>query len=224
MPFDSQADASHGFRALGEGFAQNSVGWYRRSFDLPASDAGRRLWLEFDGAFRDCTVFVNGWFVGHHESGYSGFRYDFTDVARCGGRNVVTVKVDAKQFEGWFYEGAGIYRHVWLVKTAPLAVAPDGIFVFSRFKDNVPKGDAELHMRARLSNTLAPASAVTVSWQGIAPDGTTAASAAQGVRVEGHADLDVEKLVSIPSPRLWSPETPELYRLVTTVSDGGKTV
>ena len=93
--------------------------------------------------FRDCTVFVNGWFVGHHESGYGGFRYDITDVAACGGKNVVAVRVDATQSEGWFYEGAGIYRHVWLVKTAPLAIAPDGVFVFSAFKNNVPGGPAD---------------------------------------------------------------------------------
>ena len=98
--------------------------WYRRTFDLPETDAGKRLWLEFDGVYRDCDVFVNGWFVGHHNSGYDSFRYDITDVANYGGKNIVAVKVDASQFEGWFYEGAGIYRHVWLVKTSPVAIAP----------------------------------------------------------------------------------------------------
>ena len=81
LPFDRRADAAHGFKAVGGAFPQNSVAWYRRTFDLPAADAGKRLWLEFDGVYRDATVFVNGWFVGHHESGYSGFRYDITDVA-----------------------------------------------------------------------------------------------------------------------------------------------
>ena len=123
LPFDQHADGGHGFKPVGTGFPKSSVGWYRRTFTLPASDAGKRLWLEFDGVFRDATVFVNGWFVGHHESGYSGFRYDITDVAEVGGRNVVAVRVDASEFEGWFYEGAGIYRHTWLVKTSPVAVA-----------------------------------------------------------------------------------------------------
>ena len=220
LPFDPKADGSHGFRAVGDGFAANSVGWYRRSFDLPASDSGKRLWLEFDGVYRDCTVFVNGWFVGHHESGYSGFRYDITDIAHVGGKNILTVKVDASQFEGWFYEGAGINRHVWLVKTAPLAVAPDGIFVFRRFRDNTPGGDAELHLQARLRNPEAAPAGATVGWTVLAPDGTTVASSDRNIRVAGHADLDVEKVVQIPSPRLWSPETPVLYRLVTTVTVG----
>ena len=136
------------------------------------TDAGKRLWLEFDGVFRDCEVFVNGWFVGHHESGYSSFRYDITDVANCGGKNIVAVKVDASQFEGWFYEGAGIYRHVWLVKTGPLAIAPDGIFVYSQFKNNVPEGPAEIQFKPVLNSQTNAANA-TVRCEIIAPDGKT---------------------------------------------------
>jgi len=224
LPFDPKADGAHGFRAVGAGFPQNSVGWYRRTFDLPKSDAGRRLWLEFDGVYRDATVFVNGWFVGHHESGYSGFRYDITDVANCGGKNVVTVKVDASQFEGWFYEGAGIYRHVWLVKTSPVAVAPDGVFVYSRFKDNVPGGPAELHMQWRLRNTATAPSDALVTWRVLAPDGTTVANAGETVGVGALSEPEFEKVIQVPSPVLWSPESPSLYRLVTTISVGSQAV
>ena len=127
LPFDPKADGSHGFKPVGEGFPQNNVGWYRRTFELAPEEAGRRISIEFDGVYRDCTVFVNGWFVAHNESGYSGFRCDITDLVRVGGSNTVAVRVDASKAEGWFYEGAGVYRHVWLVTTAPLAVAPDGV-------------------------------------------------------------------------------------------------
>jgi beta-galactosidase len=224
LPFDPQADGSHGFKALGEAYPQNSIGWYRRTFELPKTDAGRRLWLEFDGAFRDSTVFVNGWAVGHHESGYSGFRYEITDVANCGGKNVVAVRVDATQTEGWFYEGAGIYRHVWLVKTAPLAIAPDGVFVFSRFKDNLPKGPAEIHLQARLANTQnAPADA-TITWEIAGPGGKVLATVTQTGRVAASAAGEMEQVAKIEAPELWSPETPKLYRLVTTVASGGQTV
>ena len=75
-------------------------------------------------------------------------------MVKFGGRNVVAVRVDATKFEGWFYEGAGIYRHVWLEKTAPLAIAPDGIFVYSQFKDNVPAEEADIHVEASVLNTL----------------------------------------------------------------------
>jgi beta-galactosidase len=224
LPFDPKGDTAHGSKALGEAFPQNSVGWYRRTFELPATDAGRRLWLEFDGAYRDCTVFVNGWFVGHHESGYTGACYDITDVANCGGKNLVAVKVDATQTEGWFYEGAGLYRHVWLVKTAPLAVAPDGVFVYSQFKDNLPVGPAEIHLEARLTNAQnAPADAA-VTWEIDGPDGKVLGTASQTGRIAAAATGEVEQITRIAVPELWSPETPKLYRLVTTVASGGRTV
>jgi len=221
LPFDPTADGAHGFKALGEKFPQNSVGWYRRTFTLPAADAGRRLWLEFDGVFRDCTVFVNGWAVGQHESGYGSFRYDITDVANCGGKNVVAVRVDASQFEGWFYEGAGIYRHVWLVKTAPLAIAPDGVFVFSRFPNN---GPAEIHLATRVANAASAAADTMVTWEIVAPGGETVASAQQSTTVDAAESVELEQTVNLDAPKLWSPETPRLYKLVTTVASGGETI
>ena len=224
LPFDPKADGSHGFKALGDGFPPNSIGWYRRTFDLPATDAGRRLWLEFDGVFRDCTVFVNGWFVGHHESGYSGVRYDITDVANCGGQNVVAVRVDASQTEGWFYEGAGIYRHVWLVKTAPLAVAPDGVFVYSQFPNNVPAGPAELHLQTRLLNAQNAGADATVAWEVSDPAGRIVANARQSAHLDGTSSLEVQATAKVDAPELWSPETPRLYHLVTTVASVGRTV
>ena len=172
LPFDKNADGSHGFKPVGPGFPNNSIGWYRRTFELPKEDAGKRIWLTFDGVFRDATVWVNGWLVTRHEGGYYPFREDITDVAHFGGKNTVTVKVDASKFEGWFYEGAGIYRHVWLDKTAPVAIAPDGIFVYSKFKNNVPEGMAEIHVETRLINSSRPtAISCTVNCEIIGPDG-----------------------------------------------------
>ncbi len=224
MPFDPTADGSHGFRAVGEAFPQNSIAWYRRQFDLPDADAGKRLWLEFDGVYRDCTVFVNGWFVGHNESGYSGFRYDITDLARCGGRNIVAVRVDATQPEGWFYEGAGIYRHVWLVKTGPLAVAPDGVVVSSRFKDNVPVGGDEVHLEARLLNSQDASAEATVTWEIAEPGGKAFTTAARSARMKAWEAADLEQTAEIRAPQLWSPEAPRLYTLVTIVASGGRIV
>lgn len=224
LPFDPRADASHGFRAVGEAFPENSVAWYRRTFELPASDKGRRLWIEVDGAFRDSSVFVNGWFVGHNDSGYGSARYDITDVARCGEKNVIAVRVDATHPEGWFYEGAGIYRHVWLVKTAPVALAPDGVFVYSEFPQNVPTGEATIHLQAQVDNKLTTAADAEVSWEIFAPDGKSVASARQLVNAVAGVASDVRQTTTVASPELWSPETPRLYRLITTVSAGGKIV
>lgn len=226
LPFDPKADGAHGFRAVGAGFPENSVAWYRRTFALTKADVGRRLWLEFDGVFRDCTVFVNGWFVGHHEGGYNGFRYDITDVANAGGdgRNVVSVRVDASQFEGWFYEGAGVYRHVWLTKTAPVAIAPDGVFVYSTFKDATTEGAAEIHLETRLANAAAASADVEVDWEIFAPDGKSVATSRATARVAAAGQTDVTQTAALARPELWSPEAPRLYKLVTTVTKGAGTI
>jgi beta-galactosidase len=223
LPFDRSADVNHGFKPVGPGFATNNIGWYRRTIELSKVDSGKRIWLDFDGVYRNCDVFVNGWFIGHHDSGYNGFSYDISDVANYDGKNVVAVKVDVSQFEGWFYEGAGIYRHVWLEKTSPLAIAPDGIFVYSKFKNNIPKGAAEINVEASLINTTNAAKA-TVFCEVISPEGKSVEkfNASGVVKNAGSQTLLLQGKIS--SPLLWSPESPKLYKLITTVGSGGQTV
>ena len=90
------------------------------SSTIPASDQGRRITVEFDGAFRDVLIFVNGCFVGRNDNGYAPFQFDLTDFLAYGAKNYIVARVDASFGDGWFYEGAGIYRHVWLTKTDAL--------------------------------------------------------------------------------------------------------
>jgi beta-galactosidase len=224
LPFDKNASTSHGFRPVGPGFPKNSIGWYRRTFALPSTDSGKRIWLTFDGVFRDTTVWVNGWLVRRHEGGYYPFREDITDVAHIGGTNVIAVRVDATQFEGWFYEGAGIYRHVWLDKTAPVAIAPDGIFVRSEFAHNLPKGAPEIKVEACLLNALTNAAQATVKCEIILPDGKSLAKFKESDNVRGESQRIVKLEARVSSPVLWSPASPKLYQLITTVETGGKVV
>jgi beta-galactosidase len=221
LPFDPSADGSHGFHPVGPGFPQNNIAWYRKTFDLPAEDSGKRLWLDFDGVFRDCTVYVNGWFVGHHEGGYGSFHYDITDVANCGGRNFVAVKVDASEFEGWFYEGAGIYRHVWLEKTSPLAIAPDGIFIFSQFKNNLPSDYVKIFVQTRLLNALTNTANATVICKIVSPQGKSIATFKANGKVDALTQAEVDLETKVGSPILWSPESPNLYKLITTIQANG---
>lgn len=225
LPFDSNSDRNHGYKALGMKYPGNSIGWYRRSFEVPKEDESKRTWLIFDGVYRDATVWVNGWLVKHHESGYSPLREDITDVLKFGARNTIAVRVDATKFEGWFYEGAGIYRHAWLEKTAPLAIAPDGIFVYPEFPNNTPQGPATIHLRTTLLNKHRTPANAEVRWNIIAPDGRTMDAGAQQVpQIAAAATVESKGQTRIPSPVLWSPESPRLYQLVTTVSSGGKVV
>ena len=96
LPFQNDpALASKGFYPLGRNYPATSVGWYRRVFDLPAADAGKRISLEFDGAYRETMVVLNGFYIGRHSGGYDPFSFDVTDFANPGGRNVLLVRVDA---------------------------------------------------------------------------------------------------------------------------------
>jgi beta-galactosidase len=224
LPFDGAADGSHGFKTLGEKYPTNSIGWYRRKLELPKEDKGKHIWLTFDGVFRDATVWVNGWCVRHHEGGYYPFREDITDLVLFGEKNTIAVLVDATKSEGWFYEGAGIYRHVWLDKTAPVAIAPDGIFVCSQFKNNVPSDKAEIEVEVSVLNKLTNAATVAVSCNIISPAGKSlkiiSGSKTLPCKSQGVVNLEYKLF----SPVLWSPESPNLYRLVIAVSVTDKIV
>ena len=222
LPFDPNANPDHGFKPFGPNYHSNSVAWYRRTFQLPAEDRGRRLMLEFDGVYRNCNVFLNGYFLGHHASGYSGFRYDITDLANCGGPNTVAVRVDADQFEGWFYEGAGIYRHVWLTKTGPVHVAPDGTYVYSSFPGNVPQGPATVNVQTLVQDSQDAEAPVTVACEILDPTGTSVAHFEQSTKIAGWRNEEVLQKGEVSSPALWSPETPNLYKLVTTFTVNGE--
>ncbi len=218
LPFDRRGSHSHGYKAIGRGFPETSVAWYRRSFVVPAADEGRRLSLEFDGVHRDASVWVNGFYLGTEASGYYGFAYDITDYVRYGETNVVAVRVDATLEEGWYYEGAGIYRHVWLTKTAPLHVARHGTFVTTEVTDD----SAEVTARTRLVNDgLEPAS-VGVEQVILDPGGNTVARGLlEAVALAPGLAPDLPWRACVAQPRLWSPESPQLYTLVTTVRARG---
>ena len=224
LPFDKTSNVRHGFKPVGPGFLNNSVGWYRRTFELPVSDAGKRIWLTFDGVYRDTTVWVNGWLVRRHEGGYSPFREDITDVVKFGGKNLLTVQVDASKFEGWFYEGAGIYRHVWLDKTAPVAIAPEGIFVHSEFADNLPTGSPEIKVEIQLLNSQPTPVKAVVACEILSPEGKFVAKFAGAQDLGGDSKQVVTLQGRVAAPELWSPESPKLYKLVTTVTVDGKVV
>lgn len=221
-PFKGDEDprAAHGFKPLGREYPQTSIGWYRKSFDIPAADLGRRLALEFDGVFRAATVIFNGYIVATSGSGYRSFRVDVTDFVNYGGKNVLTVRVDASLGEGWFYEGAGIYRHVWLVKQDPLHIAPWGMFVKSSLSGNV----ATLSIATDIVND-GPAGPLAIDATVFDPSGTiVAVTSTSGLTMGAGERRTVYQTVAVHSAKLWSPGTPHLYHLVTRVYRKDKVV
>jgi beta-galactosidase len=222
LPFQNDpALQSKGFYPLGRNYPGTSVGWYRRVFEIPAADAGKRLVIEFDAAYRETMVVFNGFYMGRHSGGYDPFRFDVTDFANTGGRNVLLVRVDATLSDGWFYEGAGIYRHVWLSKTNPVHVKHWGTFISSEIKP----GAATLSIRTEVDNEgLATANTRVMSTvldsKGKAIGRAVTATAA----INSGAEQSYEQKITVSQPQLWSLEERNLYTLVTEVRSGGDVV
>lgn len=175
------------------------IGWYRKHFSIPAAKEGQKYYLIFDGVYRDSMIFLNNFFVKSHRSGYTGICCDITDFINYGGENVLSVCTDARQPEGWFYEGGGIYRHVWLLKACPSHI--DTVFIDSR--PDISSGAAQLTIQTELVN---PQQADTLTVELISPDGSSAAILTNAV-IGSVNTLHTE----LSSVRLWDIRHPQLY-------------
>jgi beta-galactosidase len=220
LPFvNDDVQNSHGFKPVGRRYPETSVGWYRREFDIPASDLGRRISVEFDGAFRSVLIFVNGCFIGRNDNGYAPFRFDLTDFLSYGQKNYIVARVDASFGDGWFYEGAGIYRHVWLTKTDALHLGKWESTVRTAVNGNA----ATLTLGTVVQNEGKQAENAKVKWQILDATGKTVATAEaaqQSIAVDGSASFTAT--AKLANPVLWSVDAPNLYSAIATVETAGK--
>ena len=216
---DAFVHAAHGGKALGREFPATSIGWYERTFTLPATDEGRRISLDFDGVFRDAVVLFNGFYLGRNLSGYAPFSFDVTDYAVYGGKNVVTLRVDATLNEGWYYEGAGIYRHTWLTKTHPLHIARWGTYVQSEIHEK----NAHVSIETEILNESGDNVSGRVISRILDAEGKLIATVTpKHFEIAAHGSLKVETQAILIQAALWSIEEPSLYRVVTQIESGGK--
>ena len=229
LPYASEASHSHGYKTVGYKYPETSVGWYRKAFTVPSEDYGKHIWLQFDGIFRDAQVWVNGFYLGHEPSGYATQTYDISEYLNYGGENIVCVRADATLEEGWFYEGAGIYRHVWLNKASKINVAPFGTFVYSEFA--VPyslRGNAgpdlslaSLHIETTVQNMGAAAENYSLKHILKDADGQVAGECtADGSLILAKDSHKTLAVIAVENPHLWSCEDPYLYTVVTEVYAG----
>lgn len=223
LPYVKEASHSHGYKAVGYKFPENSVGWYRKTITVPQEDLGKHLYLQFDGIFRDARIWINGFYLGHEPSGYATQVYDITEYLNYGEDNLICVRADATLEEGWFYEGAGIYRHVWLNKTAPLHVAPFGTFVHSTLA--APFDKAKLTIETTVENSGLQTEDYRLCHILRDADGKEVArseTAGQPVLPKDR-QLTVGE-IALDKPHLWSVDAPYLYTLLTEVYQHGKLV
>jgi beta-galactosidase len=220
LPFVNAPELKdRGYKPLGRQYPETSIGWYRKVFQSPVEDASKRLTLEFDGVFRNAIVTLNGSFIGQSPSGYAPFYYDITDYINFDGPNVLALRVDATLGEGWFYEGAGIYRHVWLTKTSPVRIRTWGTFVQS----DVEGTAATIKIRSEVENASGEASTCSVITRVLDAKGNILAIARSCTETVLAADeTTFEARTSFPNAQLWSPDMPHLYRAISTLITEGR--
>ncbi len=224
VPFANNSNfdvESHGFRKVGGLFPETSIGWYRKHFKIAKADSGNRFQLQFDGIFRNASVWVNGIFTGTNLSGYLGVNYDITDFINYEKENVITVRVDATQYEGWFYEGAGIYRHVWLKKLNNLHIANDGVFVYTDMKGK----DAQVGVETTIENKSFNGSNGILQTYITDRNGNKIASApAQNIILSSRTNLQLKQNLTLKKPHVWDLDSPYLYRVVSEIKIADKII
>ncbi len=211
----------HGYKPLGRNYPETSIGWYRKTFSLPPGSAGKRFTIDFDGAFRSALIFVNGYFIGRNENGYAPFSFDLTDYLSATGPNVLVVRMDASFGDGWFYEGAGIYRHVWLNINDAIHIPQWETVVRTEVKGNV----ATLSLTTAVMNASSFSADAHIHWTILDSAGKLLASAESPVQSIGPSGQNTfTASTRLTAPSLWSPESPTLYTAIATVVSGGRTL
>ncbi len=224
LPFvnvDNRDVESHGYKPVGGLFPETSIGWYRKHFMVTRSDSGQRFQIQFDGIFRDANIWVNGFYLGNNKSGYVGIAYDITDFISFDRDNVLVVRADATQYEGWFYEGAGIYRHVWLNQYDNLHITHDGVFAYS----NVAGNRATVSINTEIENqNISQASCTVSSYFTDRTGNILARSKDQPISLDINGRTTVKQSLVVNNPRLWSLEDPYLHRVVVELKSNGKVI
>ncbi len=205
---------NHGFKPIGKDYPATSVGWYRKKFLIPEEGRGKRYLLKFDGVFRDCVVWLNGHLLGRNEGGYNEFRFDVTDLLVYGARNVLAVRCDATVPEGWFYEGAGIYRHVWMIETSPLHIPLHGLFIVSE----PAAGEAAVTIETAIENASERPELARLRYTILDSAGRPCAlAAAAPLTIPAGGSAMSRTTLRLPDPILWDIDRPYLYRCVAAL-------
>ncbi len=221
LPYAQPASHSHGYKTVGYKYPETSVGWYRKVIHIPADDLGKHIALQFDGIFRDARVWFNGFYMGTEPSGYATQVYDVTEYVNYGGDNLICVRADAMLEEGWFYEGAGIYRDAWLMKSAAVSVAPFGTFVYADLK--APYDHAALTIETEVNNHSMEAKTCTIEQRLLDAEGREVGKAdATSLTLKGKQTLGCKQMLTLNAPHLWSTTHPYLYKVETTIKVDGK--
>ena len=215
-PFDKRYSS-------GTGYLPGGIGFYRKVFYLGEELKGKRIYLKFDGVYKNSMVWCNSYYLGKRPSGYTEFIYDITDFA-CFGEtsNVIAVRVDHSHVaDSRWYTGSGIYRKVTLVIKDRISIDNYGLFVSTR---EINERGAELEVQTSISNTTDEDAEIEVNYYVVDHNGDLAASGsgAQEIRAQNNARANATLLVE--GPRLWSTKSPYLYDFIAEIVKDGRVI
>lgn len=203
------------------GFCRYDNAWYVKRFTLEDGDESKRISILFEGVAIHATVYVNGCRMKHNFCGYTSFEVDITDVVRFGEDNVISVYINNKEHEGWWYEGAGIYRHVYLIKSELVSVDLWGVFACPEYVDDEHwKVPTETTVR----NDYYSRKRVRIKGEILTESGALVATSKTAGLVDGKKKRVFKYSFDVTAPKLWSPDAPVRYIMKTTVYAGEKSV
>jgi len=204
------------------GYFPAGLGCYRKTFTLPASVKGKLVSIYFEGVYMNAEVSINGKLLGVHPYGYTSFSYDLTPYLKLYDKNVLSVRVDnSKQKNCRWYSGSGIYRHVWMVVSDPIHVAQWGVTVTT---PNVSTKKATVIVKTLVKNETGLAQNVSLRTTLLDANARTAGENQQEVQLPANSEKEVEQIVQVSKPLLWTPETPNLYQAQVRIEKNKKVV
>ncbi|MDF9829436.1 beta-galactosidase [Parabacteroides sp. PF5-6] len=222
QPYQAPANMPAGFNMdtpAGNGYLPDNVGYYRKQLTVPAEAEGKRVSIEFEGVMHDCDIWINGHYIGNHYSGYTGFDFDVTEYLEYGSdQNVILVKTASKGREGWWYDGAGIYRNVWMAVHGTLGFKREGIFA----KINPAANRTfDLELISELINNYPEDKSFTLYYEILDPQGKSVEKGNKDFTIPALAEENFAHKIHLDQPVLWDLDQPNLYTAqVRIVCDG----
>ena len=215
LPIDSKGSTSMGF-------LKGGIGWYRKSFKIPADYRGKTVRIMFDGVYHKCDVYLNGKHLGFHPYGYIGFEYNLTPYLIFGASNTISVRVNHADFpSSRWYSGSGIYRHTWLTVTNPVQISTYGTSVTT---PKITRETADVKLETRLENNTNETRDLTLQSRITDDKGHEISTAKSSIQIHANESPKIVQLLVVQNPALWSVDSPALYRIETTVQIGNQVV
>lgn len=196
------------------GFTVGGTGWYRKAFQVPAAQKGKRTVLQFDGVYMNANIWLNGNLLDIHPYGYTSFWIDVTNHLKYGANNIVAVKVMNEGENSRWYSGSGIYRHVWLKVMEPVHIAQWGTFLTTK---EVTTASARVNIKTKVQNESSQAATVTLVTRIRNAKGVEVAKAETRQNMGANTAYEFDQSATVKSPELWSVQHPAVYTAVSEV-------